>query len=43
MDYTVNVWMGLEDLVKVLLFSDVDMEELRALAANELDAIDGFF
>jgi len=40
---TVNVWMRLEDLVKVLLFPDVNVEVFRPLAADELDAIDHFF
>lgn len=43
MDHVVNVWMRLEDLVEVLLFSDIDLKEFRALAADELDTIDGLF
>jgi len=40
MYHAVDIRMRLEDLVKVLLFPDVDMEELRPLAADELDAVD---
>lgn len=43
MYHTVNVRVRLEDLVKVLLLSNVDMNEFRALATNELDAIDSLF
>jgi len=43
MNNTVNIWMSLEDLVKVLLFSNVDIEEFGSLATDELDAIYGLF
>lgn len=36
----VNVWVRLEDFVKILLFADIDLEELGAFAADELNAID---
>ena len=39
MDHTVNVWMRLEDFVKVVLFSNVDMIEIRSLSAYELDTV----
>ena len=42
-DDAVNIWMRLEDLVKVVLFPDIDVEEVGALPADELDSIDGFF
>lgn len=42
MDHAVYVWMRLEDLVEVLLSSDVDMIEVRSLSADKLDTIDGF-
>ena len=32
-----------EDLIKVFFLPDVDIEERRALATDELDAIDGLF
>ena len=43
MNHTVYVWMRLEDLVKVLLFSDINIEELWSSPADELNAIDGLF
>lgn len=43
MYHAVNVWMRLEDLVKVLLFPDINVEILRPLAADKLNAIDDFF
>lgn len=43
MYHTVDIRMCLEDLVKVLLFPDIDLEELRLLARDELDAFDGLF
>ena len=43
MNDAVNVWMGLEDFVKVFLFPDVDVEEVGSLSTNELNSIDGFF
>lgn len=39
----VNIWMRLEDLIKVLLFPDIDVEVFRSFAADELNAIDDFF
>lgn len=39
----VNVWMRLEDFVKVLLFPDVGMEEIGSLSTDEFNSIDGFF
>jgi len=39
-NHTVDIRVRFEDLVKVFLFSDVDMEEFRPLAANELDTVD---
>lgn len=43
MNNAVNVGMCLEDLVKILLFSDVDIVELRSFATDEFDAVDDFF
>ena len=43
MYHTVNIRMSLEDFVKVLLLSDVDIIEFGSLAADEFDAIDDFF
>lgn len=43
MDHAVNVWVRLEYFVEILLFSNVDLIEFRALSADELDAIEGFF
>lgn len=43
MDHAVNVWMRLEDLVEVVLFSNVDLKEFGSLSADELNTIDGFF
>ncbi len=43
MDHAVNVWMRLEDLVKVFLFPDVSLKEVGSLSANEFYAIEGFF
>lgn len=42
-DHTVNIRMRLEDLIKVLLFPDIDMVELRSLARDKLNSIDCFF
>lgn len=36
---TVDVWMGVEDLVEILFFSNVDLKEFRTLARDELDAV----
>lgn len=41
--HAVNVWMRVEDPVEVFLFPHIDLKEIRPLAADELDAIDGFF
>lgn len=41
-NHTINVRVLLEDLVKTSFLSDVDIVELRPLAANELDAVDDF-
>ena len=43
MDDTVNVWMGLEDFVEVVLFPDINLKEIGSLSTDEMDAIDGFF
>ena len=43
MDHAVNVWMGLEYLVEIFLFSDVDLKEFWSLSTDEFDSIDGFF
>lgn len=43
MDDAVNIWMCFKDLVEILLFPDVGIEELRSLAADELNAIDYLF
>ena len=43
MDHAVNVWVCLEYFVKILLFSDIDLKEIRSLSADKLDAIEGFF
>ena len=42
MNHAVNVWMCLEDLVEVVLLADIDIEEFRPLATDELDTIDDF-
>jgi len=42
-DYAVNVWILLEDLVKVLFFPDVDMIERWALAADKFNSIERLF
>lgn len=39
----VNVWMRLEDFVKVLFLPDVGMEEIGSLSTDEFNSIDGFF
>jgi lipopolysaccharide biosynthesis glycosyltransferase len=43
MNDAVNIRMCLEDLVEVLLLSDVDIVVLGSLAGDELDAIDRLF
>ena len=43
MDDAVNVWMRLEDLVKVVLLPDVNVKEFGSLSTDELDPIDCFF
>lgn len=43
MYHAVDIRMCLEDLVKVLLFPDVDIEVVRPLATDELDTIDDLF
>ena len=43
MDDAVNVWMRLEDFVKVVLFPDINVKEFWSLPADELNSIDGFF
>ena len=43
MDDAVNVWMRLEDAIEIILLSDVNVEKVRSLAADELNSIDGFF
>ena len=40
MNHAVNVRMRLENLVKILLFPDVNIVVFRSLAAYELDTID---
>lgn len=42
MDYAVNIWVSLEDLVQRSRLSDIDIVKFGPLAANELDAPDGF-
>jgi len=42
MYHAVNVWMRLEDLVKVLFFPDVNVEVFGPLAAEKLNTIDDF-
>ncbi len=42
-DHAVNIRMGLEDLVEVLLSPDVDMVELGSLARDKLNSINCFF
>lgn len=42
-DHAVNVRMRVKDLVEVVFFPDVDLKEFGPLAADELNAIDGFF
>lgn len=41
-DHIVNVRMLAEDLVQCCLVVDIDIVEHRALAANELNAVDNF-
>ena len=41
-DYIVDVRMLAEDLVQCCLVVDIDIVEHRALAANELNAVDNF-
>ena len=43
MDDAVNVRMRVKDLIEVVFSPDVDLKEFGPLAADELDAIDGFF
>jgi hypothetical protein len=42
-DHTVDIWMGCKDLLKSSLIGDVDLVEVRSLAANKLNAIQGDF
>lgn len=42
MNHAVNIWVGLENLVKRSRLSDIDIIEFGPLAADELDAPDGF-
>jgi hypothetical protein len=39
---TVNVGVGLEDLVEASLIGDIQLNELGLLAADQLDPIQGF-
>ena len=41
-DHIVNVRVLAEDLVQCCLIVDIDIVELRALAADELNAVDNF-
>lgn len=43
MNHAVDIRVCLEDLVEVLLFSDVNMKKVGSLAADELNAIDCLF
>lgn len=42
MNYAVNIWVSLEDLVQRSRLSDIDVVKFGPLAADELDAPDGF-
>ena len=42
MNHAVNIWVSLEDLVKGSRLSDIDIVKFGPLAADELDAPDGF-
>lgn len=39
-DDTVDVRVGLEDLVESTLLGDVNLDELRSLSGDELNAVD---
>lgn len=42
MDDTVNVGMFVENLVKGAIVSDIELIEIRALAADQFNPVDGF-
>ena len=42
MNHTVDVRVGFEDRVKILLLANVHLEEIWSLAADELDTIERF-
>ena len=42
MYHAVNVWMRVEDFVKVLLFPDVNLKEVGSFSTDELNSVDGF-
>lgn len=43
MDHVVYVWMRLEDFIKILLSSDVNLKEFGSFSADKFDAVNCFF
>ena len=43
MNDTINVWMFLENFVKIFLLSNIDVCKTGPFARDELNAIDGLF
>lgn len=43
MDNTVDVWMGIEDLVKGSFIAHIDVVKMRSLSTYQFNAIECFF